>query len=571
MKMGRPDTDTSRVLIFAPIGRDAQASAELLRRVGLNAEVCDKLPMMQDCLQAGADAVLVAEEALFGHDLKSLSDWVQHQPPWSDLPFVVLTGSIAHPSIITWRRQLVASLRNVSLLERPVQTITLTSAVQAAVRARLRQYEVRALLEARERAAAELEDLVRARTRQLEQANRELQKEMIERARAEDSLRQAQKIEAIGQLTGGVAHDFNNLLMVISGGLDMLGRASEPARRQILLDGMRQAAHRGAALTKQLLAFSRRQPLQPQPVDLARQIGGMKELLDRSLRGDVVVDFDFPAGLWPVEVDPGELELVILNLAVNARDAMPTGGTIHVRATNVAALDEDALSGDFVRLEVVDSGMGMTSEVRERVFEPFFTTKEVGKGSGLGLAQVYGFVTQSGGTVRIDSEIGRGTRIILTLPRSVRTPASEATNVAELRGDRRKQARTGCVLLVEDNDEVAALVKEMLDELGFDVLRVASAQAALGALADGRKIDIVFSDIVMPGEMNGLDLAREMRQRMRDLPVVLTSGYAEAAIRDAEAEGLVVLRKPYGLEELAAALHGRLGISRSESTQRAHL
>jgi CheY-like chemotaxis protein len=203
----------------------------------------------------------------------------------------------------------------------------------------------------------------------------------------------------------------------------------------------------------------------------------------------------------------------------------------------------------------------MSPDVRERVFEPFFTTKEVGKGSGLGLAQVYGFVKQSGGTVIIDTELGQGTNIVITLPRSIRAPASESRNMPELRVDRRKQNSAGCVLLVEDNDEVAALVKEMLDELGFDVLRVASAQAALGALANGRKVDIVFSDIVMPGDMNGLDLARETRARAQDLPIVLTSGYAEAAIRDAEAEGLLVLRKPYRLEDLAMALQSTLATS----------
>jgi CheY-like chemotaxis protein len=384
---------------------------------------------------------------------------------------------------------------------------------------------------------------------------------MAERARAEETLRQAQKIEAIGQLTGGVAHDFNNLLMVITGGLDMLGRTGDAARRQLLVDGMRQAAHRGAGLTKQLLAFSRRQPLQPQPVDLVRQIGSMKDLLDRSLRGDVLVEFEFAPDLWPVEVDPGELELVILNLTVNARDAMPNGGTIRVRAMNVAGGERD-----HVRLEVIDSGIGMSAEIRERVFEPFFTTKEVGKGSGLGLAQVYGFVNQSGGTVAIESEVGEGTRIILTLPRSFEAPMGDAGSAAELRAEHK--AHAGRLLLVEDNDEVAALVREMLDELGFDVLRVASARAALGALADGRRVDIVFSDIVMPGDMNGLELARESRARAPDLPVVLTSGYAEQAIREAEADGLIVLRKPYGLEDLAMVLESALERTRPSGSAR---
>ncbi len=242
---------------------------------------------------------------------------------------MVLTSHVEQPAVTKWRHELVTWLRNVSLLERPVQAITLTSTVQTAVRARLRQYEVRALLEAQQRASLELESLVLARTRQLEAANDALRTEMAERTRIEDSLRQAQRIEAIGQLTGGVAHDFNNLLMVILGGLEMFDRHADPERRKLLMDGMRQAAQRGAAVTRQLLAFSRRQPLQSQSVDLAHHIGGMRELLNRSLRGDVHVELDFAEDLWRVEVDPGELELVVLNLAVNARDAMPTGGYDH--------------------------------------------------------------------------------------------------------------------------------------------------------------------------------------------------------------------------------------------------
>ncbi len=546
-----PATDhPARVPVLAPIGRDAAAAVELLKRAGVQGLVCESLDALLQQLENGAEAVLLAEEALFGKDVRALCAWVEQQPTWSDLPFVILTGAISQPSIIPWRQRLLASLRNVSLLERPVQMITLTSAMLAAVRARSRQYEVRALLEARERAATELENLVLARTQQLEHANRELQKEMLERARAEESLRQAQKIEALGQLTGGVAHDFNNLLMVISGGLDMLGRTADTARRQMLVDGMRQAAQRGAALTRQLLAFSRRTPLQPEPVDLRRQIGGMKEMLERSLRGDVTVEFDFAGNLWAVEVDPSELELVILNLAVNARDAMPTGGRILVRACNVP--DEAGGGRDFVRIEIIDSGVGMPPEIMQRVFEPFFTTKEVGKGSGLGLAQVHGFVSQSGGTIAIKSRVGQGTTFTILLPRSDKVPSGEVRIAEQLTADYVRSAAR--VLLVEDNDEVAALVREMLDELGFEVLRVSSARAALGALANGRRVDLVFSDIVMPGDMNGLDLARETRARCLGIPVLLTSGYAEQAIHDAETEGLTVLRKPYSLSDLSTAL-----------------
>jgi signal transduction histidine kinase/ActR/RegA family two-component response regulator len=526
----------------------------MFRTSGLQAVNCRSLPELVDEIAAGAGAVFLAEEALFGKDTASLAEWIEHQPPWSDLPFVVLTSHREQPAVVAWRRNIVALLRNVSLLERPVQPMTLTSTIQSALRARRRQYEIRALLAAREQTAQELEQLVVERTRALEEANKQLRLEMEERARVEETLRQAQKIEAIGQLTGGVAHDFNNLLMVISGGLDMLDRQTDPARRRRLMDGMIQAAQRGASLTKQLLAFSRRQTLRPEPVDVAAQIGGMRELLDRSLRGDVHVEFDFPEQLWPVEVDPGELELVILNLAVNARDAMPNGGTITVRGENLPDLRDNEIAGDYVRLSVIDTGIGMPPEILSRVFEPFFTTKDVGKGSGLGLAQVHGFATQSRGTVRIQSEVGRGANIQLYLPRSFSAPSSER-HLIDLARVRPKKSNQGEILLVEDDDEVAALVSEMLGQLGYNVTRASSAAAALGALADGRPVDLVFSDIMMPGGMNGVELAREIRNRRSDIPILLTSGYAEASAHDAQTAGIAILAKPYHIDELAAALN----------------
>ena len=546
------DNPELRVLVFAPIGRDAAACANLLRRAGRSVLVCEHLAAMVDAVEEGAGAVFVAEEALFGKDTGRLTQWVERQPAWSDLPFVVLTSRNEEPRVVAWRQQLTSALRNVSLLERPIQPITLTSALRAALRARKRQYEVRALLDERERAAAVLEALVAERTRALQESNAELRKQMAERARVEETLRQAQKIEAVGQLTGGIAHDFNNLLMVISGGLEMLPRQTEPARRERLLDGMRQAAQRGSALTKQLLAFSRRQALRPEAVNVAQQIEAMRELLDRSLRGDVQVAFQFTDDLWNIEVDAGELELVILNLAVNARDAMPSGGTITIKAENCPAYREDGLEGDYVRLSITDTGTGMPPEVLAHVFEPFYTTKEIGKGSGLGLAQVHGFVKQSHGGVRIRSAVGCGATIELYLPRSEKAlrDAPQTSEAPIAPADR----RSGCVLLVEDDDEVATLTTEMLEQIGFEVVRAASAAAALGALANARSIDLVFSDIMMPGGMNGVELAREIRRRRLGLPVLLTSGYAEAARREAEAEGVQILAKPYRLSELSAAL-----------------
>ncbi|RYJ61991.1 response regulator [Pseudomonas songnenensis] len=518
----------------------------------MDAVVCHSVDEVLRRAETDADAVFIAEEGLFGHDLEALAGWVDQQPAWSDFPFVVLTSKHQQPAVAAWRQRMVAALRNVSLLERPVQSITLTSAVKAALRGRHRQYEVRALLEARERASQELEALVVERTSELEKTNLELRTQMAERAHIEETLRQTQKIEAIGQLTGGIAHDFNNLLMVITGGLDMLDRRADPERRKRLMDGMRQAAQRGSALTRQLLAFSRRQSLAPEPVDLARRISQMREMLDRSLRGDVHVRQQFAPDLWPVQVDPGELELVILNLAVNARDAMPVGGSILLQASN--APDEQVLGrrADFVRLAVTDTGTGIPAEVRTRVFDPFFTTKEIGKGSGLGLAQVYGFARQSGGTVWIESECGQGTSVILLLPRAEETP--QLADETERGADDKTGAALGSVLLVDDDEEVAALVGEMLEHLGYCVTHAGSASDALSALANGCKVDIVFSDVMMPGGMNGVELAREIRTRALGVPVLLTSGYAEAAQQSAAAEGVHVLAKPYRLEELATSL-----------------
>ena len=380
---------------------------------------------------------------------------------------------------------------------------------------------------------------------------------------AEEKILQTQKIEAIGQLTGGVAHDFNNLLMVISSGLDMVERQSDPARRERILAAMRQAVDRGAALTRQLLTFSRRQKLQPEPIDLGRRTADMREMLDRSLRGDIHVQMDFQTDIWPAEVDPGELELAVLNLAVNARDAMDSGGIIRIAGRNQPNFVEGDLCGDFVSLSVTDEGSGMSPEVIARVFEPFFTTKDIGKGSGLGLAQVHGFAHASGGTVKICSRIGEGTTVSMLLPRTHKQPPPLAAELHTVMPAQAKRS-AGLALLVDDDDSVAALVGEMLGQLGYETLRVASAEAALGALADYRTVDVVFSDVMMPGAMNGLQLALEIRHRHPGLPLLLTSGFSDAIKQEAAQQKIPLLPKPYRLEELESALR----LAREEAAAR---
>jgi signal transduction histidine kinase/CheY-like chemotaxis protein len=549
-----PDAGSQRprVLIFAPIGRDGAAIADVLDRAGLASKVSSSHEAWLADLDVGLDAVFVAEEGLFGKDLSALADWVGAQPPWSDMPFVVLTSRHDQPNVTRWRHSVVQTLGNVSLLERPVQPITLVSVMQTALRARARQRQVQSLLSAREHVAAELESLVAKRTVELQTVNVQLRTEMSERIKAEESLRHAQKLEALGQLTGGVAHDFNNLLMVITAGMDMLERNQDPSRRARMVQGMRQAAQRGASLTRQLLAFSRRHSLRPETVDLARHIQEMNELLARSLRGDVQVEVRLSADLWPVQVDPGELELVLLNLAVNARDAMDGGGVITIEGENRPDWEGPNGVGDFVTIAVHDSGSGMSDEVKAHVFEPFFTTKDVGKGSGLGLAQVYGFAQQSGGTVEIESDLGVGTTIRLFLPRSLSVPVQPTATTSN--DDHDQDQTRGCILMVEDDVEVAALVKDMLGDLGYDVIHTSNPDSALGALANARHVDLVFSDIMMPGGKSGIDLAHEVRKRRPGLPILLTSGFAERSRAAVDALGIQVLPKPYGLEDLRVAV-----------------
>ncbi len=537
------------VLVLAPIGRDATAVADVLARSDIATRVCSNIGALVDGLEAGAGSAFVAEEALFGEDTARLAHWVATQEPWSDFPFVILTSRHDQPKARRWRRQQMMQLGNVSLLERPVQPITLISLVQAALRARRRQLQIRLLLEEQQHAAARLETLIDDRTVQLQEANAHLRAQMEERVRMEETLRHAQKMDALGKLTGGVAHDFNNLLMVITAGIDMLERPVDAQRRERITSGMRQAAQRGASLTRQLLSFSRSHALKPEAVDLPRLINEMRDLLHRSLRGDIEVRVDMAPEIWPVYVDPGELEIAVLNLCVNARDAMENGGVITISAANEW---QGPLGGNAgVRLTVSDTGTGMTPEVKARVFDPFFTTKEVGKGSGLGLAQVYGFARQSGGDVEIETQVGVGSAISLHLPRADGTARSDSadepvTNAAEV--------ASGSILLVEDDAEVASMIMDLLEGLGFDVIHAASGVSALGALANGRVIDLVLSDIMMPGGMNGIELAREIRARRPGVPILLSSGYSDAFREEAEKLGIAILVKPYRMQDLRSAV-----------------
>ncbi len=356
-------------------------------------------------------------------------------------------------------------------------------------------------------------------------------------------LAESQKLDALGQLTGGVAHDFNNLLMIVTGNIHTLKRlAGNDAKGLRAVQAIERASQHGASLTRQLLTFARRQSLSPQTIDLSERIHSVREVLDTGLGGVVQILIHVDAGVWPVTVDPGEFEAALVNLVINARDAMPGGGTVTIRASNTR-LDDDARSGDFVAIQVEDAGTGIPPDVVAKVFDPFFTTKPLGKGTGLGLSQVHGFAHQAGGTVTVASELGKGTTLTIYLPRSMPEAVSESADPGAV--------GNGTVLLVEDNPDVASASTGLLEQLGYSVRWVADAESALSAL-DRDGIDLVFSDIVMSGKMDGLGLARAIKQKHPALPILLTTGYSDA-LQNVRGD-FPILRKPYQLHELSRAL-----------------
>ncbi|MDB5406587.1 MAG: baeS [Rhodospirillales bacterium] len=399
------------------------------------------------------------------------------------------------------------------------------------------------------RAHAEQEALTRLRT------------ESAQRQRTEERLRQAEKMEALGQLTGGVAHDFNNLLLIVAGNAE-IAQASAGADISPRLDAILRAAARGGSLTRQLLAFSRQQMLNPVVVDLRTRLPGLAEVLSSSLRGDIDLSVDVAPDLWRVEIDVAELEFALMNIALNARDAMPDGGSFRVISHNVVLREGSSesvadLAGDYVAIACSDTGTGMSSQTMQRIFEPFFTTKEVDKGTGLGLSRVYGFTQQSGGGVTVESTPGSGTSITLYLPRSTKPLTIDPRQpIGEGSGD-----AVGRVLLVEDNPEVGQVSSAMLGRLGYEVTLVERADQALDVLAADDGYDLVLSDVVMPGGMTGLDLARELRRLYRDLPVILMSGYSDA-VRSVGAE-FTLVTKPFSM----ATLHEALSRTRSRQEE----
>jgi signal transduction histidine kinase len=544
----RPET----ALILTPVGRDAQIASALLKEAGIDTVICAGVEGMCVGLEAGAGFALVTDEALSAADLAPLAAWVRNQPPWSDFPFVLLTerggGLERNPAA----SRLTATLGNVVFLERPFHPTSLISVARTALRGRRRQYDARQRIEDIRQGEALLERRVQERTSELAAANRQLVGQIEERERVEAALRQAQRLEAVGQLTSGVAHDFNNLLTVVLGNVRQLSKRETDPGVVRRLAMMEQAAERGANLTAQLLAFSRRQKLEPELVNLNRTVERMRDLLQSTMGAQARIETVLQPDLWGAMIDPTQIELVILNLAINARDAMEVGGALIVETANVTLgaprRPEEPPPGDYVMVSVTDTGSGMTPEVFAKAFEPFFTTKAVGKGSGLGLSQVFGLAKQSGGGVRIETRPGEGTSVKVFLPRS---DFAQATAVSH-RAAAVKVDGNPVVLLVDDDSAVREITATLLTELGYAVVEAGSGGAALETLQRRPDIDLMLLDFAMPG-MNGAEVAREAHARRPGLPIVFVTGYADAEALSL-ADERAIIQKPFDDHDLAAKL-----------------
>lgn len=544
--MLREHKNEERILILAPQGRDAQVIEQVLNRVGTYCTVCVDYNELLQQLESPTGAAMIVEEALHGIDIEPLVDTLARQPSWSDFPFVVLMSprnGRAGPG----SNAVLQKLGNVILLERPINADTLRTAAASTLRARRRQYQARADLQERIRLNETLESRIAERTTELAQANNRLMQEMAERERAQISLVQTQKMEALGHLTSGISHDFNNLLSIIQGNADLIDLLTSNDRIKRMVNTIRKAAGQGAKLTGQLLAFSRAQPLNLKSFDLNRSLESVEDLLSSSLGSNVQVQLELAADLSPVKADPHQIELAVLNLAINAKDAMRDTGTVIIGTAKKPATVDLTSDRDYAVISVTDTGEGINQEIIGKVFNPFFTTKPHGKGTGLGLSQVYGIAQQSGGTVKIRSEVGVGTTVEIWLP------FAQTEDMAEpvLRGDVNvnHDDQRICILVVEDDTHVRQFMVESLEILGYQVAHAEDAQAGLDSI-ESVKPDLLITDFLMPN-MTGAELVKRARSRYPDLPVIIATGYADLHAINAVTDSEMVLRKPFQLHDLA--------------------
>jgi signal transduction histidine kinase/ActR/RegA family two-component response regulator len=565
-----------RLLIVAPHGRDAEVMAAVLQRDGLACETLPDVARLTASIEAGAGAAILAEEALHGQDGSdragaALQAWLERQQPWSDFPFIVLLAKAVGPAHAGNRARL-ATLGNLILLERPLNAETLRSAAASALRARRRQYQARAVLADRERTAASLgqsqaalvalnetlESRIDERTRALAQANDRLMNEVIERERVQQAMVQYQKMEAIGRLTGGIAHDFNNLLNVVQGSMDLILLKSQDEFVRARAEIARRSCQRGGKLTGQLLAFARNQSLDLREIDLQALFDGVRELVATSLGSSIRLGFEVAPDCPGALADANQMEMALLNLAINARDAMPDGGRIDFSAAPATPPAGFLPDGEYVRIAVADSGAGMAPDILAKVFEPFFTTKGVGKGTGLGLSQVYGMAQQSGGGARIQSEPGQGTTVEIWLRAA---GAAGAALPAAAPARVRLATRPARILIVEDDDFVRESMVSSLEALGHQVTQAADGAAGLCAL-EGAAPELLITDYLMPG-ITGAELMERARALYPQLPMIIATGYADMkAIEQALGDGLL-LRKPFQLAELALSVERALANRRA--------
>ncbi|MBS7846787.1 response regulator [Pseudomonas fluorescens] len=541
---------SERAIVLAPMGRDGTLALMMLNEAGYSGIVASSLPMLCEALEQGAGLLIIAAEALRGADLEPLLEHLHQQPAWSDLPIVLMThhgGSEQNGS-----SHLSGLLGNVTFLERPFHPITLISLVSAALRGRRRQYDARDRL-------IDLSESELRLQRTLETLEQQVEERTAQLRSNEEALRQSQKMEAVGQLTGGIAHDFNNMLTGIIGSLELLRRRVSRGKLDdldSLIDLGVTSANRAAGLTHRLLAFSRRQSLDSKPVQINELVTSMGELLQRSINESIALDMRLEDRLWTAEADPNQLESALLNLVLNARDAMPDGGRLIVETSNrhldsvFTAAYGTLNPGDYVELSVSDTGCGIPESLMGRVFDPFFTTKPIGQGTGLGLSMIYGFARQSHGHVTIHSEVGKGTTVSLFLPRFV----GEVTADTPLDSALLPFANAGeCVLIVEDDPAVRVLVSQVLSELGYAFVEAGDADNALPIIESSQRIDLMISDVGLPG-MNGRQLAEIGRQIRPDLKVLFITGYAEhAAVRGGFLDpGMQLITKPFTFDLLTA-------------------
>ena len=541
---------SERAIVLAPMGRDGALVLMMLNEAGYSGIIATSLMALCGELEDGAGLLIIAAEALRGVDLEPLLERLHQQPAWSDLPIVLMThhgGSEQNGS-----SHLSGLLGNVTFLERPFHPVTLISLVSAALRGRRRQYDARDRL-------VDLSESELRLQRTLETLEQQVEERTAQLRNNEEALRQSQKMEAVGQLTGGIAHDFNNMLTGIIGSLELLRRRVSHGKLDdldSLIDLGVTSANRAAGLTHRLLAFSRRQSLDSKPIEINQLVTSMGELLQRSINESIALDMRLSDPLWTAEADRNQLESALLNLVINARDAMPNGGNLTVETSNrhldsvFTAAYGTLQPGDYVELSVSDTGCGIPESVMGRVFDPFFTTKPIGQGTGLGLSMIYGFARQSGGHVTIHSEVAKGTTVSLFLPRFVgEILVAEAVNPALL-----PFANAGeTVLIVEDDPAVRVLVSAVLKELGYAYVEAGDANTAVPIIESDQRIDLMISDVGLPG-MNGRQLAEIGRQIRPGLKVLFITGYAEhAAVRGGFLDpGMQLITKPFTFDLLTA-------------------